>query len=281
MTAAADGAGAKGAPPGGDGSPYPGLRHLGSGVMANLARSAETMRETAAEMSEAAHRTRDSAARAAEGATTSASNLGAVSAAAEQMSVQHQRDQPAGGRATHAAPRQWSVPRHRCQGGRHGCGRGSRRRRGAADHRYRRPHQSAGAERHDRGGARRRCRQGFAVVAGEVKALATQTAKATEEIAAQITAIRAATGEAVTAVRDSRRGDRRGERGGDRDCRRGGGTGRGDARNRRQRPSVTPRRRMPPDRCRRSRWSPRAPIPQAARCWQAPITLPRRRDDAR
>lgn len=40
------------------------------------------------------------------------------------------------------------------------------------------------------------------MVAGEVKALATQTAKATEEIATQITAIRATTGEAVTAVRD-------------------------------------------------------------------------------
>ena len=43
--------------------------------------------------------------------------------------------------------------------------------------------------------------KGFAVVANEVKALATQTAKATEEISTQIAAIRAATGEAVTAVR--------------------------------------------------------------------------------
>jgi hypothetical protein len=44
--------------------------------------------------------------------------------------------------------------------------------------------------------------KGLAVVAGEVKALATQTAKATDEIATQITAIRATTGEAVAAVRD-------------------------------------------------------------------------------
>jgi methyl-accepting chemotaxis protein len=44
--------------------------------------------------------------------------------------------------------------------------------------------------------------KGFAVVAGEVKALATQTAKATEEIATQINTIRAATSEAVTAVRE-------------------------------------------------------------------------------
>src|SRR6516165_3832018 len=44
--------------------------------------------------------------------------------------------------------------------------------------------------------------KGFAVVAGEVKALASQTSKATEEIASQIATIRAATSEAVTAVRD-------------------------------------------------------------------------------
>jgi methyl-accepting chemotaxis protein len=42
--------------------------------------------------------------------------------------------------------------------------------------------------------------KGFAVVATEVKSLATQTAKATEEIAAQIGAMQAATGEAVTAI---------------------------------------------------------------------------------
>ncbi|MBI2240598.1 MAG: methyl-accepting chemotaxis protein [Magnetospirillum gryphiswaldense] len=43
--------------------------------------------------------------------------------------------------------------------------------------------------------------KGFAVVAGEVKALANQTAKATEEIAAQIGAIQATTGEAASAIR--------------------------------------------------------------------------------
>jgi len=43
--------------------------------------------------------------------------------------------------------------------------------------------------------------KGFAVVAGEVKSLAAQTAKATEEIAAQISAMRGATEEAVGAVR--------------------------------------------------------------------------------
>jgi methyl-accepting chemotaxis protein len=42
--------------------------------------------------------------------------------------------------------------------------------------------------------------RGFAVVASEVKELASQTAKATEEIAAQVAAIQSATGECVTAI---------------------------------------------------------------------------------
>ena len=43
--------------------------------------------------------------------------------------------------------------------------------------------------------------KGFAVVASEVKNLATQTAKATEDIAAQVTAIQGATGGTVDAIR--------------------------------------------------------------------------------
>ncbi|MCB4822112.1 methyl-accepting chemotaxis protein [Roseicella aerolata] len=43
--------------------------------------------------------------------------------------------------------------------------------------------------------------KGFAVVASEVKALASQTAKATEEIGAQIAAIQAATGQAVQSIK--------------------------------------------------------------------------------
>jgi methyl-accepting chemotaxis protein len=44
--------------------------------------------------------------------------------------------------------------------------------------------------------------RGFAVVAGEVKALAEQTARATEQIGGQVVAIRQATGEALGAVRE-------------------------------------------------------------------------------
>jgi len=43
--------------------------------------------------------------------------------------------------------------------------------------------------------------KGFAVVASEVKSLATQTAKATEDIASQVAAIQGATGGAVVAIR--------------------------------------------------------------------------------
>ncbi|MET0220634.1 MAG: methyl-accepting chemotaxis protein, partial [Tardiphaga sp.] len=42
--------------------------------------------------------------------------------------------------------------------------------------------------------------RGFAVVASEVKALASQTAKATEEISAQVSAMQASTGEAVSSI---------------------------------------------------------------------------------
>ena len=42
--------------------------------------------------------------------------------------------------------------------------------------------------------------RGFAVVASEVKGLASQTAKATEEIAGQVAAIQSATGDCVTAI---------------------------------------------------------------------------------
>ena len=42
--------------------------------------------------------------------------------------------------------------------------------------------------------------RGFAVVAAEVKELASQTAKATEEIAGQVSAIQSATGNCVTAI---------------------------------------------------------------------------------
>ncbi len=73
--------------------------------------------------------------------------------------------------------------------------------------------------------------RGFAVVASEVKALAAQTAKATEEISEQIGQMQSATNQSVSAIAGNRRHDRphRGNLAGDRGS--GGRAGRHDAGN--------------------------------------------------
>ncbi len=77
--------------------------------------------------------------------------------------------------------------------------------------------------------------KGFAVVASEVKSLANQTAKATEDIAAQVGAMQGATSEAVTAIAGHRRHDRPGQRDRHHHRRGGRGAGCGDAGDRPQR----------------------------------------------
>jgi len=175
-----------------------------AGVMASLARSAESMRGTAAEMSAAAHRTRDSAASAASDAALSATNLGAVSAAAEQMSSSINEISLQVGHVTHAvgdAVNRSDVTEAKVSGMAAAADRVGDVVRLITDIAGRTNllalNATIEAARAGEAG------KGFAVVAGEVKALATQTAKATDEIAMQIAAIRASTGEAVAAVRDA------------------------------------------------------------------------------
>jgi methyl-accepting chemotaxis protein len=174
-----------------------------AGVMANLGRSAETLRVTAADMSAAAERTRDSAARAADGATVSSSNLAAVAASSEQMSASINEISQQVARAARAvgeAVERASVTDAKVGGTVSAADRVGDVVRLITDIAGRTNllalNATIEAARAGEAG------KGFAVVAGEVKGLATQTAKATEEIATQIAAIRAATGEAVTAVRE-------------------------------------------------------------------------------
>ena len=174
-----------------------------AGVMANLARSAETMRAVAAQMQTAAQSARDGATRTAEGATVSAQNLASVAAAAEQMSASIREISQQVARATqaaHTAVERASDTDIKVAGMAELAARIGDVVRLISDVAGRTNLLALNAtiEAARAGDAGK----GFAVVAGEVKALATQTAKATDEISTQITAIRAATADAVSAVRE-------------------------------------------------------------------------------
>ena len=174
-----------------------------TGVMAMLVQAADTMRKTAGEMTAAAQQTRETAERTAGNANASAQNLSAVAAAAEEMSASIQEISQQVARATQAAHE--AVERTSATDAKVAGMAAAAERVGdvvrlisdiAGQTNLLALNATIEAARAGDAG------KGFAVVASEVKALATQTAKATDEIASQIAAIRTATGEAVEAVRE-------------------------------------------------------------------------------
>jgi methyl-accepting chemotaxis protein len=172
-----------------------------SGVLANLGTAAEGMRAASTDMMDAAHRTRGHAVQTAEGAAVSSENLAAVAAGVEQMSVSVDEISRQVAHASAAA--RIAVERSSATDSKVGALAAAAEQIGNVVQliatiagRTNLLALNATIEAARAGAAGK----GFAVVATEVKALAAQTAKATEEIGAQIVAIRAATGEAVGAV---------------------------------------------------------------------------------
>ncbi len=174
-----------------------------SGVMASLVQSSSQMRSSARDMAEAAKQTRDNTSSAVEGAQNSSRDLNAVAVAAEEMaaSVSEISKQVAHvTTAVHQAVDRASETDTKVAGLAEAADRIGDVVRLITDIASQTNllalNATIEAARAGEAG------KGFAVVAGEVKALAAQTARATDQIGAQIIAIRTATVEAVAAVRD-------------------------------------------------------------------------------
>ncbi len=173
-----------------------------SGVMAILGQSASRMQTAANEMSEAARSMRDRTSSAVEGANTSARDLNSMAVAAEEMAASIKEISRQVSRVTTAvgnAVDRASETDKKVAGLTDAADEIGDLVRLIADiagqTNLLAQNATIEAARAEEAGT------GFAVVAGAAKTLATQTAQATDQIGAQIVAIRASTGQAVDAVR--------------------------------------------------------------------------------
>ncbi len=173
-----------------------------AGVMASLGASASAMHEAASRMSAAATQTRTSTSDAVEGANESAQNLNTVAAAAVQMSSSINEISRQVAHVTSAVV--LAVERATDTDQRMASLAAAAEKVGdvvrlisdiAARTNLLALNATIEAARAGEAG------KGFAIVATEVKTLATQTARATGQIVEQITAIRSATQDALEAVR--------------------------------------------------------------------------------
>lgn len=173
-----------------------------SGVMEQMTAAAAAMTRAAVTVAGSVGETRQRAARTSDGANESSANLAAVAAAAEQMSAsigEISRQVAAVTQAADDAARKTVATDERVAGLAAAAEKigdivsliaGI-----AGQTNLLALNATIEAARAGEAG------KGFAVVAGEVKVLASRTAKATDEIGAQIAAIRRAAGDAVEAVR--------------------------------------------------------------------------------